>query len=156
LAGEFVSVKTPSVTREIYAVQHPRISLIPLMASSDEISVMHRKSIGHSRRKHGEHGTCRSKNLCRESPGNPGPVIRQEVLPNGTTTGVPTAAATCIGPVSLVSTTSHALSAAQSSRSEVSPARRQILSDDTPSARIPVATSFASSRSERPPRIQNV
>ena len=31
-------------------------------------------------------------------PGSPGPVNSGEVLPKGTTTGVPTAAATCIGP----------------------------------------------------------
>src|SRR5258707_7138531 len=85
--------------------------------------VIHRKSIGQVRRKHGEQGTWDFSNRCRGSPGKPGPVNSGEVLPNGTTTGVPTAAATCIGPVSLVSNRRQCLSKAQSSRSVVFPAR---------------------------------
>ena len=37
---------------------------------------------------------------CDGDPGTPGPVKAAEVDPNGTTTGVPRAAAKCIGPVS--------------------------------------------------------
>src|SRR5271170_3285624 len=68
---------------------------------------MQRKSIGHSRRKHGEHGASDLSKRFRASPGRPGPVSSGDVLPNGTTTGVPSAAATCIGPVSFVNKTPH-------------------------------------------------
>lgn len=80
---------------------------------------MQRKSIGHSRKKHGEHGASDFNSRCRASPGKPGPVNSGDVLPNGTTTGVPSAAATCIGPVSFVSSTRQSFSNAMSSRSEV-------------------------------------
>src|ERR1043166_10205808 len=71
---------------------------------STEMPVMQRKSIGHSRRKQGEQGALAVSNWWRGPPGIPGPVNVGDVLPNGTTTGVPTAAATCIGPESFVST----------------------------------------------------
>jgi len=51
--------------------------------------------------------------------GESGAVNSGDVLPNRATTGVPTAAAKCIGPVSLVSSTSQHRSAAHNSRSEV-------------------------------------
>src|ERR1035441_7829916 len=82
-----------------------------------------RKSMGHSRRKHGEQGASDFSKRCRGSPGKPGPVSSGDVLPNGTTTGVPSAAATCIGPESLVNSTRHNFSSAISSRSDVLPAR---------------------------------
>ncbi len=82
---------------------------------------MQRKSIGHSRRKHGEHGASDLIKKFRASPGKPGPVNSGDVLPNGTTTGVPSAAATCIGPVSFVKSTRHSFSNAISSRKEVWP-----------------------------------
>jgi hypothetical protein len=83
---------------------------------------MQRKSIGHSRRKHGEHGAADLISWFRVSPGNPGPVNSGEVLPNGTTTGVLSAAATCIGPVSFVSRTRQIFSKAINSRRDVFPA----------------------------------
>ena len=43
---------------------------------------MQRKSIGHSRRKHGEHGASDFKRRWRWSPGKPGPVSSGDVLPN--------------------------------------------------------------------------
>ena len=82
---------------------------------------MQRKSIGHSRKKHGEHGASDLSRRWRAPPGNPGPVSSGDVLPNGTTTGVPSAAATCIGPVSFVSKTRQSFSNDISSRSEVWP-----------------------------------
>ncbi len=88
--------------------------------------VMHRKSIGQSRRKQGEQGVPAVSKACRGSPGSPGPVSSGEVLPKGTTTGVPSAAATCIGPLSLVSRTRQHLSRVISSRKEVFPARLSV------------------------------
>src|SRR6266478_5759003 len=90
---------------------------------STEMPVMHRKSIGQVRRKQGEQGALAVSNWWRASPGRPGPVNSGEVLPNGTTTGVPTAAATCIGPESFVSKTRQSLSKTQSSRRDVLPAK---------------------------------
>src|SRR5213594_3902721 len=89
---------------------------------------MQRKSMGHLRRKHGAQETFPVRSLCgEEAPsGNPGPVNSGEVLPNGTTNWVPTAAARCIGPVSFVSNTRHNRTAAQNSRSEVFPAKLTI------------------------------
>src|ERR1041385_6681751 len=84
---------------------------------------MQRKSMGQVRRKHGAQGTLENRKRWQVSPGNPGPVNSGEVLPKGTTTGVPRAAATCIGPVSLVSRTRQSLRSAISSRNEVFPAR---------------------------------
>ena len=55
-----------------------------------------------------------------------GPVISGAVLPKGTTTGVPTAAARCMGPVSLVRSRRQNLSAPASSRKVVWPARLMI------------------------------
>jgi hypothetical protein len=52
-----------------------------------------------------------------------GPVRAAEVLPNGDSTVVPTAAATCIGPVSLVMNILQAFTSAHSSLSEVRPAK---------------------------------
>src|SRR5260221_12132681 len=63
---------------------------------------MQRKSIGHARRKQGAHGTRERSRICLPSPGNPGAVSSGEELPNKASTGVPTAAAKCMGPVSLV------------------------------------------------------
>src|SRR5688572_5664035 len=84
---------------------------------------IHLKSIGHSLKKHGAQGAAPKIKRCFLSPGIPGPVSSGEVLPNGTTTGVPTAAATCIGPVSLVRTTRQNFNPTHNSRSEVFPAR---------------------------------
>ena len=83
---------------------------------------MQRKSTGQCRRKHGAHGASPSRRWWRGSPGNPGPVSSGEVLPKGTTTGTPKAAARCMGPVSLVITTRHKASAAINSASVVWPA----------------------------------
>src|SRR6185369_10412715 len=122
---------------------------------------MQRKSIGHSRRKQGAHGTGDwSKTFCA-LPGNPGLVNAGEVLPKSATTGVPSAAARCIGPVSFVSTTSQALSRAASSRNEVAPARLStpafwLGSTDKPGAgdaTIPVWILAAKSTSPFPPKI---
>src|SRR5262245_57965227 len=76
---------------------------------SGAIESMQRKSIGHSRRKQGEQGALEVSRWCLESPGRPGPVNAGEVLPKGTTTDVPSAAATCIGPESLVRTRRESL-----------------------------------------------
>src|SRR5439155_1330453 len=59
--------------------------------------VMQRKSIGHVRRKQGAQGALDLSKRWEGSLGKPGPVNSGEVLPKGTTTGVPRAAATCIG-----------------------------------------------------------
>src|ERR1051325_7719727 len=83
---------------------------------------MQRKSIGQLRRKQGEQGAFDFNKRCRESPGNPGPVNSGDVLPNGTTTGVPRAAATCIGPESFVSRTRESLRRDIRSRRLPSPA----------------------------------
>lgn len=83
---------------------------------------MQRKSIGHSRKKHGAQDASDFNKRCRGLPGIPGPVISGDVLPKGTTTGVPNAAATCIGPVSFVSRTRESLSNAINSRRDVWPA----------------------------------
>src|SRR5690348_8946513 len=85
-----------------------------------------RKSIGHSRRKHGEHGASDFSKRCRGSPGRPGPVSSGDVLPNGTTTGVPSAAAACIGPESLVSRTRQSFRSDIRWRRVVLPARFKI------------------------------
>src|ERR1019366_6174291 len=109
---------------------------------------MQRKSIGHSRKKHGEHGASDLSKRWRGSPGKPGPVNSGDVLPNGTITGVPSAAATCIGPVSLVSRTQQSFSKAISSRSEVLPARLKIADPGCAggfaeaSCRLPIADSI--------------
>src|SRR5204862_2296470 len=87
------------------------------------IAVMQRRSIGQTRKKQGEHGTPARRIRWRELVGRPGPVISGEVLPKGTTTGVPTAAATCIGPLSLLSSTRQYFSRTQSSRRVVWPER---------------------------------
>ena len=81
---------------------------------------MQRKSIGHSRRKHGEHRAPDFKIFALLE--KTGPVSSGDVLPNGTTTGVPSAAATCIGPVSFVKTRRQIFINAISSRKEVWPA----------------------------------
>ena len=78
---------------------------------------MQRKSMGHSRRKQGAQGT--SPTMAPRG----GPVSSGEVLPNGTITGTPTAAARCMGPVSFVRTALQQRNRAQSSRSVVLPAR---------------------------------
>src|ERR1035437_3115600 len=75
---------------------------------------MQRKSIGHSRKKHGEHAASDFNSRCCGSPGSPGPVNSGDVLPKGTTTSVPSAAATCIGPVSFVSRSEEHTSELQS------------------------------------------
>ncbi len=80
---------------------------------------MQRKSIGHSRRKHGEHGASDFKTVALLE--KIGPVNSGDVLPNGTTTGVPSAAATCIGPVSFVKRTRQSFRSDMSSRKEVLP-----------------------------------
>ena len=122
---------------------------------------MHRKSIGQTRRKQGEQGACDRINRFLPLFGKPGPVNSGEVLPNGTTTGVPSAAATCIGPVSLVSRTRHSLSNAQSSRREVLPAKfNGRASWPLPCLsfwlrRIPSVIRFAVSRSPFPPNISH-
>src|SRR5437870_2352568 len=87
---------------------------------------MQRKSIGQVRRKHGAQGALEIRKRWRGSPGKPGPVKAGEVLPKGTTTGVPRAAATCIGPLSLVSRTRQTFRSVISSRKEVCPARFRI------------------------------
>ncbi len=84
---------------------------------------MQRKSIGHSRKKHGEHGASDFKIWWRISLEEIGAVSSGDVLPNGTTTGVPNAAATCIGPVSLVKSTRQIFRSDISSRKEVFPAK---------------------------------
>src|SRR5436190_24373192 len=78
---------------------------MPSNTCSTKILVMHRKSIGHSRKKQGEHGALPLSNRCLASPRRPGAVRAGEVLPKGTMTEVPSAAATCIGPESLVNST---------------------------------------------------
>src|SRR5947199_8978406 len=85
--------------------------------------VMQRKSIGHRRRKQGEQAALDCNKRFVDTAGKPGPVNSGEVLPKIATTGVPTAAATCIGPVSLVSRRRQPLSKAQSSGSDVRAAR---------------------------------
>src|ERR1700722_7071018 len=90
------------------------------------IPFMQRKSIGHSRKKHGEHDASDLIKWLRSSPGKPGPVNSGDVLPNGTTTGIPNAAATCIGPVSFVNSTRQSFKSAINSRKEAFPARLKI------------------------------
>ena len=87
------------------------------------IPLIQRRSMGHSRRKQGEQGAPHVNNRWRALPGSPGPVKSCELLPNSATTRVPTAAATCIGPVSLVSRTRQDFKSAISSRREVLPHR---------------------------------
>lgn len=80
---------------------------------------MQRKSIGHSRKKHGEHGASDFKifdPLEKIGPVNPG-----DVLPKIATAGISKAAATCIGPVSFVKRTRQIFKSDISSRSEVLP-----------------------------------
>ena len=84
---------------------------------STAMPFMQRKSIGHSRKKQGEHGALDFKIFAFGE--NIGPVNSGDVLPNGTTTGVPSADATCIGPVSFVSKTRQHFKSAISSRNEV-------------------------------------
>src|SRR5271154_4252953 len=85
-----------------------------------------RKSMGHSRRKHGEHGASDLIKRFRASPGKPGPVNSGDVLPKITTTGTPSADATCIGPVSFVKSTRQDFKSDINSRKEVLPARLEI------------------------------
>ena len=92
------------------------------VTESTLISLIQRKSIGHSLRKQGEQGAEDRRNAWRPAPVSPGPVNSGEVLPKGTTTLAPTAAATCMGPVSFVKTTRQKDISAQSSRNEVLPA----------------------------------
>ena len=89
---------------------------------------MQRKSIGHSRKKHGEHGASDFKIF--DPLEKIGPVNSGDVLPNGTTTGVPSAAATCIGPVSFVSNTRQSFRSAISSRKEVLPDKLMCVSGE--------------------------
>ncbi len=114
---------------------------------------MQRKSMGHSRRKHGEQGAFDFNKRWRVSAGKPGPVNSGEVLPKGTMTGVPSAAATCMGPVSLVSSTRQSFSKAINSRSEVRPDR--LLSVEC-GVRSADSIWFAISTSPRPPKINQV
>lgn len=86
---------------------------------------MQRKSIGHSRKKHGEQGA--SDFRIFELLEKTGPVNSGDVLPKIATTGVFKAAATCIGPVSFVKSTRQIFKSAINSRSEVFPAKFRIL-----------------------------
>ena len=84
---------------------------------------MQRKSIGHSRRKHGEHGAADFKYGWRNAPQEIGPVNSGDVLPKMAITRISNAAATCIGPVSFVSKTRHNFNSDINSRNEVLPAK---------------------------------
>ena len=77
------------------------------MTRAGVMPVMQRRSMGQVRRKQGEHGASPWSSRCRGSPGKPGPVSPEAVLPKGTTTGVPSAAATCMDPLSFVSSALH-------------------------------------------------
>src|SRR5208283_5601717 len=119
--GGYAVLKWPSLLLRYFVVQ-----TTDKTASTTRSMLMpfrQRKSIGHSRRKHGEHGASDFNSRCRGSPGKPGPVNSGDVLPKGTMTGRPSAAATCIGPESFVSSTRQTFSSVISSRSEVFPAR---------------------------------
>src|SRR5579883_109862 len=95
---------------------------IAKVVCSTEKEVMQRKSTGHSRRKHGEQRADPRNNWCVVSP-RPGPVSSSEVLPNKATTGVPRAAARCIGPLSFPSSNRQHFKSAINSRKVVFPAR---------------------------------
>src|SRR5581483_2291414 len=85
------------------------------------MAFMQRKSMGHSRRKHGAQGAG-PRTICTDAE-KMGPVSSGEVLPKRATTGAPTAAARCMGPVSLVKTSLQDLRRAASSPRVVFPAR---------------------------------
>lgn len=118
-------------------------------------SFMQRKSIGHSRRKQGEQGGLDLRISRRRQLPGAGHVSSGEVLPNIATRGVPTAAARCMGPVSLVTKAEQLFKAAASSHNEVCPARLIIgASKFQPLviARIEVAISFVNGISPFPPK----
>src|SRR5437879_5228294 len=121
---------------------------------------MQRISIGQTRRKQGEQGAVPRRMWAEAEDGKPGPVNSGDVLPKGTTTGVPTAAATCIGPLSFVSSTRQSFSRTQSSRSVVFPARLitcslPVSDDALVCFRIPVAISAPNDSSFGPPKINH-
>ena len=97
---------------------------------------------------HGEHGSDDRQSARAGEPS--GPVRSGSLDPKIATIGVPTAAARCIGPVSLVITKSQALSPAASTGSVVRPPR------STPRSPAPAATRAASTASSRPPKATTV
>jgi len=97
------------------------------ITSSGGISRAQGKSIGHCLRKQGEQGVSEAfRRMCwlgwsLSSMGEPGQVSSGEVLRKGVRTVVPAAAATCIGPVSLVRKISQRLARGASSERAVLP-----------------------------------
>ena len=80
---------------------------------------MQRKSIGHTRRPQGLHSTPR---LTMRTRVPNGPVARSSVEPKMATSGIPSAAARCMGPESFVTINLHRAMSASNCRKEVSPA----------------------------------
>ena len=80
---------------------------------------MQRKSIGHTRRPQGLHSTPR---LTMRTRVPNGPVARSSVEPKMATSGIPSAAARCMGPESFATINLHRAMSASNCRKEVSPA----------------------------------
>ena len=122
-----------------------RISVTLRKISSAEIEVMHRKSVGHSRREHGEHAISFLMTVQfsggAERAGSVGPKIP--------IVGVPMAAARCMDPLSFEITTSQRSIKAASSLSVVFPHKLVAFSP------IPSATTEQGSSSPSPPKTMN-
>ena len=111
--GELAKLVALDVEAESYLAS---IDSTAFATSSALTAFMQRKSIGHSRRKHGLHSTWCRKTIC---PLPRGPVRRGSVEPKTATTGTPTNAARCIVPVSLVSSRLHRRNSSMSCSSVV-------------------------------------